>query len=92
MLDLCCCLGFIQYGARGLFSSCGAWAYHCGGFSCCGAWVPGQGRSSCGAGAQVPHGMWDLPGLGIKPTSLALTGKLLATGPPGKSKAINFRS
>ena len=38
------------------FSSCGAWASHCGGFSCCRAWALGarasvvvaRGLSSCG--------------------------------------------
>ena len=30
-------------------------------------------------------GMWDLPGPGIKPTSPALVGGSLTTGPPGKS-------
>ena len=33
---------------RGLFSSCGAPASHCGGFSCCGAWVLGLAVSDCG--------------------------------------------
>ena len=41
------------------FSSCGAWASHCGGFSCCGAWALGtwasvvvaHGLSSCGSRA-----------------------------------------
>ena len=35
-----------QVGERGLLSSCGARASHCGGFSC-GAQVPGVGFSSC---------------------------------------------
>ena len=31
---------FQRYGEWGqLLSSCGAWAFHCGGFSCCGAWA-----------------------------------------------------
>ena len=48
------------------------------GFSC------GRGLSSCGARAQVPHGMWDLPGPGTKPVSLMLEGRFLTTGPQGK--------
>ena len=48
------------------------------GFSC------GRGLSSCGARAQVPHGMWDLPGPGTKPVSLMLEGRFLTTGPRGK--------
>ena len=30
------------------------------------------GLSSCGTGAQLHHGMWDLPGQGIEPVSPAL--------------------
>ena len=33
-----------------------------------------MGFSSCGAGAQLPHGVWDLPDPGIKPLSPALAG------------------
>ena len=40
---------------------------------------------SCGAWAYLPHGMWDLPGPGIQPVSLALAGGFSATGPPGKT-------
>jgi len=29
--------------------------------------------------------MWDLPGPGIEPMSLALAGGFLTTGPPGES-------
>ena len=51
LLGLCCCTR--------AFSSCGAWASHCGGFSCCGAqalgaWasvVAARGLSSCGSRA-----------------------------------------
>ena len=40
--------------------------------------------SSCGSRAQLPHGMWDLPGPGLKPVSPALAGRLSTTAPPGK--------
>ena len=43
-----------------------------------------RGLSSCGAPAQLSRGMWDHPGPGIKPMSLALQGRFLTTGPPGK--------
>ena len=43
------------------------------------------GLSSCGAGASLPLGMWDLPGPGIKIVSHALAGKFVTTEPPGKS-------
>ena len=38
-----------------------------------------RGLSSCGLAA---HGMWDPPGPGIKPMTLALAGGLLTTDPP----------
>ena len=44
-----------------------------------------MGFRSCGAWAELPHGMRDLPGAGIKPVSPALPGGFLTTGPPGKS-------
>ena len=40
--------------------------------------------SSCGARAQLLHGMWDLPGPGLEPMSPALAGGFLTTAPPGK--------
>ena len=36
-------------------------------------------------GVYLPSSMWNLPGLGIKSMSLALTGGFLTSGPPGKS-------
>ena len=41
--------------------------------------------SSCGAGAQLFYGMWDLPRPGIEPMSPALADGFLTTAPPGKS-------
>ena len=35
-------LCWVFVAAWGLLSSCGAWAFHCGGFSDCGAWVLGR--------------------------------------------------
>ena len=43
--------------------------------------------SSCGARAQLLHGMWDLPGPGLEPMSPALAGGFLTTVPPGKPNA-----
>ena len=68
---------------------CGAWASHCVGFSCCEAWALGawasvvvvHGLSSCGARAYLLCGMWDLPGPGLEPVSLALAGRFLTTAP-----------
>ena len=42
--------------------------------------------NSCSTGAQVPLGMWNLPGPGIESVSSALAGKFLTTGPPGRSQ------
>ena len=62
----------------------------CGGFSL--QWLSWSqstgsrraGFRSRGAQACLLHGMWDLPGSGIEPTPLALTGVFLSTRPPGK--------
>ena len=52
----------------------------------CGSWAPEWGVFiSCCAPAQLLHGMWNLPGPGIKPVSPALASRFLATALPGKS-------
>ena len=43
------------------------------------------GLSSCGSRAQLLHSMCELPGPGIGPTSPALAGGCLTTGPRGTS-------
>ena len=48
-----------------------------------GSRVPGL--SSCGTWASLSHGMWNLPGPGIKPVSPAFAGRFLSTAPTGKS-------
>ena len=81
------------------FSSCAEWGsspvgctgFHCAGFSCCSS--SGSrllGFSSCGVQAQLLHSTWNLPGPGIKPFSPALAGRLLTTGPLGKSHEAWF--
>ena len=45
-----------------------------------------HGLSSCGILAQLPSGMWDLPGLGIKPVSPALAGGFFTTTLAGKPR------
>ena len=40
--------------------------------------------SSCGSRAQLLHGMWDLPRLGLEPVPPALAGRFSTTAPPGK--------
>ena len=49
-----------------------------------------RGLSSCGARAELRHGMWDLLGPGIEPVSPALAGGFLTTAPPGKSHFSYF--
>ena len=62
-------------------------ASRCSGFSCGGAQALGPvGFSNCGVWAQLPCGIWHLPGPGLKPVSPALAGRLLTMGPPGKSQ------
>ena len=60
------------------------------GLSCCGSRALEQRLSSCGAWAQLLHGMWDLPGPGLEPMSPALAVGFLTTAPPGKSLAGLF--
>ena len=38
----------------------------------------------CGIQTYLPCSMWNLPGLGIEPTSPALAGGVLTAGPPEK--------
>ena len=84
--SLLLCTGLLWLRRAGATPCCRGWASHCGGFSCCGAQAQGHtGFSSCGTQAHLPHGIWNLPGPGIKPMSLALAGKFLTPGPPGKS-------
>ena len=46
--------------------------------------APEHRFNSCGAQVYLIHGMWDLPGPGIKPMSPALSGSFFVAGPPGK--------
>ena len=56
------------------------------GFSSCSTWA-----QLFGAGGYLSHGMWDLPGWGIKPMSPALASGFLTTGPTGKSSFVCFK-
>ena len=56
----------------------------CAGFSSCGSRALERRLSSCGAEAQLLHGMWDLPRPGLEPASPALAGGFPTTAPPGK--------
>ena len=83
--------GLSLVAGSGGYSSLQYTASHCG-FSCCRAqalgWasvVAACGLSVCGMWAQLLHGMWDLPRLGMEPMSPAWTGGFLSTMPPWKS-------
>ena len=60
------------------------------GFSSCGSRALERRLSSCGTQAQLLCGMWDLPGLGLKPVSPAPAGGFITTAPPGKSTSRDF--
>ena len=79
------------------FSCCGAWAVGvrasvvvARGLSSCGSLALERRVSSCGAQAYLLRGMWDLPGLGLKPVSPALAGGFLTTVPPRKPQDYDF--
>ena len=54
------------------------------GLSSCGLRALERRLSSCGARASLLRGLWDLPGPGLEPVSLALAGGFLAMALPGK--------
>ena len=75
-----CCAGFSLQWLLLLWST----GSRCAGFSSCGSRALEHRLSSCGAWAQLLHGMWDLLEPGLKPVSPALAGRFLTTAPPGK--------
>ena len=83
------CNGFSCCRAQAL----GTWAsvVVARGFSSCGSRALERRLSSCGAGAQMLRGMWDLPRPELKPVSPELAGGFLTTAPPGKSLKTIFR-
>ena len=54
------------------------------GLNSCGSQAPEHKPNSCGTGAQLLQGMWDLPGSEIELLSLALAGGFFTSEPPGK--------
>ena len=61
------------------------------GFSSCGPWALECRLSNCGAQALLLRCMWDLPGPGIEPLSLALAGGFLTTAPQGSPVDFSFK-
>ena len=77
-----------SFSRCGGLSCCRARALVCKGLSSCSTWALELGLSSCAAWASLLLGMWNLPGLGIKPMAPALASGFLTTGPPGKPLKI----
>ena len=97
----CCWRAFSSWAGATL--GWGAQACHCGGFSCCDAQALGtlasvvaahglwsEGSSFSCTWAYFLHGMWNLPGPGIKPVFPPLAAGFLSTVPPGKSSKDIF--
>ena len=85
----------VDFSLRWLLLLHGAWALGTRasvvvvrGLSSCGLRALERRLSSCSTQAKLLHGIWDLPGPGLKPMSPALTGRFLATVPPGKSHEV----
>ena len=97
VLGLHCCVGFslivanVQTSPCRGFCCCGAQALGIQAsvvVTCwlnnCSSWALEHRLSSCGSWAQLPSGMWDLPGPGIEPMSPPLACVFLTTELPGK--------
>ena len=98
----CCVQAFSGYGERGLLfvavsglliavaSLIAGTGSKRAGFSSCGSRALERRLSSCGAGAWLLRGVWNLLGLGLEPVSPALAGRFLITAPPGKPLCFKF--
>ena len=103
VLDLHCCMGFSLVMVNGgyslavvnevlmwwlllLWSPGSRWA----GFSSCQSWALEHRLNSYGTWAQLLHGMWDLPTLGIEPMSPASAGRFFTTEPPEKPCGLSL--
>ena len=60
------------------------------GLSSCGSLPLEHWLRHCGAGAQLLHSMWDLPGQGIKPVYPALLAGRLFTAEPSRKPLIFY--
>ena len=91
---LCCgawashCSGFSCCRAQALGTQASVVVTH--GLRSCGLWALERRLSSCGAWAQLLHGIWGLPRPGLEPMSPELAGGFLTTVPPGKSLQVVF--
>ena len=85
MLGLPCCLGFSLVAVRGLLPVVASLAAE---HSLRASVVAACRLRSCGTQAQLLRSMWDLPGSGIEPLSLELTGRFFTTELPGKPSSV----
>ena len=69
----------VEHGLQGLWVS----AVAVRGLHSCDSWALERWLSSCGAGAELLHVTWDLPGSGIEPLASTLAGKFFITRPQG---------
>ena len=56
--------------------------------SSCGSQALEHRLNTCGTQSYLLLSMWDLPGPGIKPTSIALADRFFSTEPPGKPSIL----
>ena len=89
-MALCRLFSLLLWWAEAILH-CGAWAFAVAaslgrGFRGCSAQTLGCGLSSCGAGASLPWGTWNLPGPTIEPCCGGR--QILITVPPGKSPSF----
>ena len=106
VLGLHCCTGFSLVASEGYFLGVGfslLWLvllWSTGLRACsCSMWAQWSRllgsraqANSCGTWAQLHHGIWDLPWLGIKSASPASAGRFFTSEPPGKPTALLFNT
>ena len=61
------------------------------GLNSCGSRTLEHRLGRCGPQAELPRGVWDLPGSGMELVSPALAGRCFITEPPGKPPACGLR-
>ena len=86
MFSLCYCVSFTLVMESGGYSLVAVPR----GLSSCRSWALEHRLNSCGAWAQLLHGMWDHPGSGIESISPVLAGGFFTTESLGKPSIFIF--
>ena len=86
MFSLCYCVSFTLVMESGGYSLVAVPL----GLSSCRSWALERRLNSCGAWAQLLHGMWDHPGSGIESISPVLAGGFFTTESLGKPSIFIF--